>query len=73
MQARKEDGRKGKRKGPLPAFLVQLVLLASFGGLGYLFFFQEEKTNAGLTAVVKSITSLYKKVEGAVKKQTKKA
>ena len=61
--------KKGKRKGPLPAALVQLLLLAAFGGLAYASFEKEEETARVLKVVLNAVSKTYGKVEGLVKKK----
>lgn len=66
-------GKPGKRKGPLPASVVQLGLLGLFGALGYAVFFREEETNKVLASSLRFLTSAYSKAEAAIKSRTKKS
>ena len=63
------EEKKGKRKGPLPAPLVQLLILAAFGGLAYASFEKEEETARVLKVVLNAVSKTYGKVEGLVKKK----
>lgn len=73
VQAKAEEAKPGKRKGPLPAALVQLLLLAAFGGLGYLVFFKEQQVDKAVTGTAKAVISAYRSVSGIFNKQSKKA
>jgi hypothetical protein len=67
----KVDVKKGKKKGPLPMTLAQILLLALFGGLGYATIAKEAQTNALLATLGGYIGGAYNKVESAVSKKTK--
>ena len=58
-----------KRKGPLPMFLSQLLVLASFGGLGYVSIKKEEETRKALAVAAKATSAAYGKVEGLLTKK----
>jgi len=64
---------QGKKKGPLPMALAQIVLLALFGGLGYATIAKESETNALLASVGKAIATAYGTLETVMSKKTKPA
>ena len=52
-----------KRRGPLPLFLAQLLVLAAYGGLGFLAFKKDEETRKALAIVLRLIQTGYSKVQ----------
>jgi len=67
----KVEVKQGKKKGPLPMTLAQIILLALFGGLGYATIKKEDELNALLATLGELIGGAYSKVEGVVSKKTK--
>ncbi len=64
--AKPAASKPGKRRGPLPLFLAQLLVLLGLGGLGVAATKYSEQTDAALAAVTKQVLQLYKQVEKAV-------
>lgn len=62
VQQKTSEVKKGKRRGPLPMTLAQLLMLAAFGGLGYVAFFKEEELNAVLAKVGTAVAEAYSKI-----------
>lgn len=50
-------------------WLAQVLLLASFGGIGYASFFREKEVNAVLAVGAKSAISAYNSLEKKVAKK----
>jgi hypothetical protein len=65
--------KQGKKKGPLPMALAQILLFALLGGLGYATIVKESETNALLASLGKSISVAYGGLERAFSKKTKPA
>ena len=42
----------GKREGPLPLWLAQLLLLAAYGGFGFLAFKKDEETQRAVAVAI---------------------
>ena len=59
---------RGKPKGPLPMTLVQLLLLAGFGGIGYAVTKEAERTAKTVQAALDVIEKGYNAAEGVVTK-----
>lgn len=59
---------RGKPKGPLPMTLVQLLLLAAFGGIGYAATAQAEATAKALQAAADALEAGYNAIEARVAK-----
>ena len=55
--------KKGKRRGPLPMTVAQLLMLAAFGGIGYATFFKEEELNRLLAKIGTVIAGAYAKID----------
>lgn len=53
--------------------LVQILVLAAFGGLGYLTFFREEDVDRALAKSGSVIADVYGKLEKTVSKKAKTA
>lgn len=60
MQATQKDG---KRRGPLPLFLGQLLVLAAYGGVGFLAFQKDEETRKAIGFLVGLLQKGYSKVQ----------
>jgi len=58
QQAAKKDD--GKRKGPLPLFLAQLLLLLAYGGAGFLAFKKDEETRKAISILTGLLKKGYK-------------
>lgn len=54
---------KGKRRGPLPLFLAQFLLLAAYGGGGFLAFKKDEETRKAVAIVSGLAQKGYSKVQ----------
>lgn len=52
----------GKREGPLPLFLAQLLVLVTYGGLGYLAFTKDEEFRKAIATVAGLFQKGYSKV-----------
>ena len=50
----------GKRKGPLPLFLAQLLLLLAYGGAGFLAFKKDEETRKAISILTGLLKKGYK-------------
>ena len=57
------EAKKGKRRGPLPMTIAQLLMLAAFGGIGYAAFFKEEEVNVVLAKVGTVVADAYAKID----------
>ena len=68
---KKVDVKKGKKKGPLPMTLAQILLLAIFGVIGYGTIVKEAETNTVIATVGKYVGAAYGRVEGLVSKKSK--
>ncbi|KAL3161467.1 hypothetical protein ABBQ32_010349 [Trebouxia sp. C0010 RCD-2024] len=60
-QVAKKDG---KRRGPLPLFLGQLLVLAAYGGVGFLAFQRDEETRKAIALIAGLLQKGYSKVQG---------
>ena len=54
----------GKRKGPLPLFLAQLLLLLAYGGVGFLAFKKDEETRKAISILTGLLKKGYKTATG---------
>lgn len=72
MLQKKVETKKGKQRGPLPMTLVQLLVLAAFGGLGYVTFYKEEDVDKALAQAGTIIADLYAKVDKSSRKLEEK-
>ena len=61
MQVAKKDG---KRRGPLPLFLGQFLVLVAYGGAGFLAFQKDEETRKAVAIVIGLFQKGYSKVQG---------
>ena len=54
----------GKRRGPLPLFLGQFLVLAAYGGAGFLAFQKDEETRKAIAFMIGLAQKGYNKVQG---------
>jgi len=57
------SSKSNKRTGPLPLFLGQFLVLAAYGGLGFLAFKKDEETRKAVAIVLGLAQKGYTKVQ----------
>jgi len=66
------QAKPGKRKGPLPLFLAEVLVLGSFAGVFYVALNYQKEAAAAIAQATGLVAGLYNKAEEAVKKASAK-